>query len=70
MEITELSRRGDGVARVQGFVIFVKGGKAGQKVKIKVEQVGPTFATASIVSGTTPSIQGKPEEELGKKETG
>ena len=41
VEVTELSRRGDGVAKVQGFVIFVQGAKVGQKVKIKVDRVGP-----------------------------
>jgi len=46
VELTELSRRGDGVAKIQGFIIFVKGGKVGDKVKIKIETVGPRFATA------------------------
>ena len=50
--ITELSRRGDGVARIDGFVIFVTGGKQGEKARIKVTQVGPRFANATIV-GTT-----------------
>ncbi len=53
VEVTELSRRGDGVAKIQGFIIFVKGSKVGDKVKIKIETVGPRFATASIVSGAT-----------------
>ena len=47
VEVTEISRKGDGIARVQGFVIFVKNGKVGQKVKIKVEQIGNRFATAT-----------------------
>ena len=49
VEVTELSRRGDGVAKVQGFVIFVQGAKVGQKVKIKVDRVGPRFASASVI---------------------
>lgn len=49
VELTELSRRGDGVAKIQGFVIFVNGGKVGDKVKIKVETVGPRFATAIVL---------------------
>ncbi len=49
VEISELSRRGDGLAKIQGFVVFVKGSKVGEKVKIKVETVGPRFATASVV---------------------
>ena len=55
VEVTELSRRGDGVAKVQGFVIFVQGAKVGQKVKIKVDRVGPRFASASVVGGSTSS---------------
>ena len=33
VEISEVSRRGDGIARIQGFVIFVEGAKTGQKTK-------------------------------------
>lgn len=52
VQITETSRKGDGIARVQGFVIFVKDGKMGQNTKIKVINVGERFATAETV--TTP----------------
>jgi predicted RNA-binding protein with TRAM domain len=55
VEVTELSRRGDGVAKVQGFVIFVQGAKVGQKVKIKVDRVGPRFASASVVGAGSAS---------------
>ena len=30
VQVTEISRKGDGVARVQGFIVFVKGGRVGQ----------------------------------------
>ena len=49
VEVTEISRQGDGIARVQGFVIFVKNGKVGQKVKVKVIEVTDRFAKAIIV---------------------
>jgi predicted RNA-binding protein with TRAM domain len=50
VKITETSRRGDGIAKVQGFVIFVKDGKVGQEdVKIKINSVGNRFATAETV---------------------
>jgi predicted RNA-binding protein with TRAM domain len=51
VQITEISRKGDGIARIQGFVIFVKNGKVGQNAKIRVVQVGNRFATAEIVDG-------------------
>ena len=49
VDITGISRKGDGIARIQGFVIFVKNGQVGQNVKVKVTQIGSTFATAEIV---------------------
>jgi predicted RNA-binding protein with TRAM domain len=53
VQITEISRKGDGIARIQGFVIFVKNGKVGQNAKIRVIQVGNRFATAEIVEGAS-----------------
>ncbi len=52
VQITEISRKGDGIARIQGFVIFVKDGKVGQSAKIRVNQIGPRFATAELVDGS------------------
>jgi len=49
VQVTERSDRGDGIARIQGFVIFVKNGKMGDKVKVKVTSVGNRFAIAEIV---------------------
>ena len=51
MQISEISRQGDGIARIQGFVIFVKEGKVGQKTKIRVTKVGDRFASAEVVTG-------------------
>ena len=50
VDITEISRQGDGIARVQGFVVFVKNGKVSHNVKVQVEQVGNRFATATLVT--------------------
>ncbi len=48
--IITISETGDGIARIQGFVIFVVGAKAGERLKIKVTQVGERFGTAQVVS--------------------
>ena len=48
MDITAISRQGDGIARVQGFVVFVKNGKVGNKVKVKVTEVADRFSKAII----------------------
>jgi len=47
VDIAERSRRGDGLARVQGFVVFVPNTKPGDHVKIQVTQVRDRFAIVS-----------------------
>lgn len=46
--IEDIAREGDGIARVQGFVVFVPGTKIGDNVKIKVDKVMRRFAIASV----------------------
>jgi len=62
LEITETSRQGDGIARVQGFVIFVKNAKTGQKVKAKITNVGARFATAELVVAAPADTQSQPPQ--------
>ena len=47
--IEEISRRGDGIAKIQNFVIFVPGTKVGDRVKIRITRVSPRYATAERV---------------------
>ena len=48
-EIEDISRRGDGIAKVEGFVIFVTNAKKGEHVKFKITKVGRRFATAEVL---------------------
>ncbi len=48
VDITEISRKGDGIARVKGFIVFVQNGKPGKKTRIKVTEVADRFAKATI----------------------
>jgi len=49
-DIAEMSQRGDaGVAKIQGFVIFVSDAKPGDHVKFKITRVGRRYATAEVV---------------------
>lgn len=56
MEVTidSVTKRGDGVARVNGFVVFVKDGQKGETVKIKVVSVGRTHAVGEKLSQSEP----------------
>ena len=44
VEITEVGSRGDGIARIKNFVVFVANTKKGEKVKIKIKEVRDRFA--------------------------
>ena len=49
VDIMEISKEG-GIARVQGFVVFVENAKVGNKHKVKVTDVADRFAKAVIVT--------------------
>lgn len=49
VEIAEISRKGDGIARIQGFVIFVKNGKVGERPRIRIVNLGNRFAIGEKV---------------------
>ncbi|MHC3128499.1 MAG: TRAM domain-containing protein [Candidatus Bathyarchaeota archaeon] len=48
-EIEDISRRGDGIAKIEGFIIFVPNTKKGEHVKFKITRVGSRFAIGEIV---------------------
>lgn len=52
VSISDTSRRGEGIAKVDGFVIFVAGTKLGQNVRIKVTQVSERFASGQVVQSS------------------
>jgi predicted RNA-binding protein with TRAM domain len=56
--IQEISRRGDGIARIQGLVVFVPNTQNGDHVKIRVTRISRRFAEAEVVG----------KEETEKKE--
>lgn len=45
--------RGDGLAKKDGFVIFVKGTEVGQTVRIRVTDVRERFATAEVAGAAS-----------------
>jgi predicted RNA-binding protein with TRAM domain len=66
VQVTEISRKGDGVARVQGFIVFVKGGRVGQKTRVRVMHVGDRFATAETIDGGEQQVEQHQSTEQSK----
>ncbi|MBU5557994.1 MAG: TRAM domain-containing protein [Candidatus Aenigmatarchaeota archaeon] len=63
VEITEVGSRGDGIARIQNFVVFVAGTKKGDNVKIKITQIRGRSAIGEVVEGAaTGEISEEPSE--------
>ena len=49
VDITEMSRQEEGIARIQGFVIFIPNAKPGDHVKIRITRIGGMTANAEVV---------------------
>jgi 23S rRNA (uracil1939-C5)-methyltransferase len=47
--IEDLGREGDGLARIENFVVFVPGTKVGDRVKIKITRVLRRMAFGEVV---------------------
>lgn len=63
VDIQEMSRRGEGIARIQGLVIFVPNAKTGDHVKIKVTKISQRFAEAEAVGAASGTAEEKSESE-------
>ncbi len=48
--IDDIGSRGDGIARIQGFLIFVPRSKIGERVKVRIVSVGEKFAVAEKIA--------------------
>ncbi|OYT62136.1 MAG: deoxyribonuclease [Thermofilum sp. ex4484_15] len=49
VRIVEVSRRGDGIARIKGFIIFIPGTSVGDEVRVKITKVGRRYAIGEVV---------------------
>jgi len=57
VDIQETSRRGEGIARIQGLVTFIPNTKPGDHVKIRITRISRSSAEAQVVE------KGEAEEE-------
>ncbi len=49
MVINDIGTRGDGIARIQNYLIFVPQVKVGERLKVKILKVGRKFASAEKI---------------------
>lgn len=68
--------KGDGIAKKDGFVIFVKDAKQGQAVKVRITDVRARFALGEMIgeasaapAASEPSSEHTPESEESSEDT-
>ena len=49
VEVVDVGAEGDGIARVEGFTLFVPGAGPGDRVRIRVDDVKPRFGFATVI---------------------
>ncbi len=50
VKVEAVASKGDGIAKKDGFVIFVKGAKEGETIKVRITDVKARFAIGEIIS--------------------
>ena len=50
VKIEAVASKGDGIAKKDGFVIFIKGAKEGETVKVRITEVKERFAMGEIIA--------------------
>jgi predicted RNA-binding protein with TRAM domain len=63
VEIQETSRRGEGITRIEGLVVFVPNTKPGDKLRIKVTNIGRRFAEAEVIGEAEAASEEESETE-------
>jgi predicted RNA-binding protein with TRAM domain len=48
--IDDIGSKGDGIAKIQAYMIFVPRGKIGERVKVRIRSVGEKFAVAERIA--------------------
>ena len=78
VEVTETGSKGDGIARIKNFVVFIPGTSKGDKVKVKIKELRGRSAVGEVVgsegssgsSGSTSeeSAEGGEDADEGEEE--
>jgi predicted RNA-binding protein with TRAM domain len=62
--ITDVGAKGDGITKVENFIVFVSGAKKGEKCRIRIKEVANKFAIADKVGAAS---EGSTEESTSEE---
>jgi len=63
VRIESVGEKGDGVAKIKGFVIFVPGVKAGEQIKIKISKVLKSVGFGEKIGESDGPIKEEPKQQ-------
>ncbi len=63
LKIEAVGEKGDGIAKVKGFVIFVPNAKQGEEVKVRITKVLRKVGFGEIVGAGNPSQESEMNED-------
>ena len=77
VEISDVGAKGDGITKVENFIIFVAGAKKGEKCRIRIKEVANKFAIGEKVGDASESsseessdaAESSDEESFGDEES-
>ena len=70
--ITDVGAKGDGIGKIENFIVFVAGAKKGETCKVKIKEVARKFAIGEKVGAAEAkedSEEESQEEEAAEEET-
>lgn len=62
VKIESIGREGDGIAKINGFVVFIPGAKVGDELDVKINKVTRRVAFGDKVEGV--GEEGRAEESM------
>ncbi|MBI2076337.1 MAG: TRAM domain-containing protein [Candidatus Aenigmarchaeota archaeon] len=64
VKISDVGAKGDGITKIENFIVFVPGAKKGEECRVKIKEVSNRFAIGEKVGGSQPAEE---TEEAGEQ---
>src|SRR3989338_11049016 len=58
VEISDVGAKGDGITKIENFIVFVANAKKGEKCRIRIKEVANKFAIGEKVGESSGSSEG------------
>ena len=63
VEISDVGAKGDGITKIENFIVFVANAKKGEKCRIRIKEVANKFAIGEKVGESSGSSEASESEE-------